>query len=190
MRITHCGMLTLGRRSRVFLDGMSRFFESVPGARGNVKVTFIGARESVNEEFGGTGLEGAVTFEDNMPHAACVERERKSHVLLLIKHDDKKYNGLVPGKLYEYIGARRPSLLSRHRERPPMSVTSLQRGETVRPDDAKGVAAALERMYSAYSSGKLDEAYDLSPRPEFSRRAAAESLSRELGLLAGGKEEV
>ena len=32
MRITHCGMLTLGRRSRVFLEGLSRFLESTPRA--------------------------------------------------------------------------------------------------------------------------------------------------------------
>jgi glycosyltransferase involved in cell wall biosynthesis len=184
LRITHCGMLTLGRRSRVFLDGMSRFLESAPMARGNVKVTFIGARESVNEELAGTGLEGDVLFEDNMPHAGCVERERSSHLLLLIKHDDMKYNGLVPGKLYEYIGARRPILALAPPGEAADIVKSLRRGETARPGDPGEVAAAIERIYSAYSSGRLDEAYDLSPRPEYSRRAAAESLSRELELIA------
>jgi len=188
LRITHCGMLTLGRKSRVFLDGMSRFFDSVPGARRNVRIAFIGARESANEELD-TGLAGAVTFEDNMPHAGCVDRERSSHLLLLIKHDDVQYNGLVPGKLYEYIGARRPILALAPPGEAADLVSGLRRGEIAGPGDAGEVAAALERIYSAYSGGTLDEAYDLSPRPEFSRRTAAESLSRELELIADRKGE-
>ena len=185
LQITHCGMLTLGRKSRVFLDGMSKFFKSVPGARGDVRVTFIGARESENEHLEGLDLEGTVTFEDNMPHAGCVERERKSHVLLLIKHDDERYNGLVPGKLYEYIGARRPILALAPAGEAADIITGLRRGEVVGPGDAGDVAAALERIYSAHIGGTLDTAYDLSPRPDLSRRAAAESLSRELELIAG-----
>ena len=188
LQITHCGMLTIGRRSHTFLEGLSRFLASVPGARGNVRVTFIGARESANEEWDGIdGLEGTVTFEDNMPHAECVARERKSHVLLLIKHDDERYNGLVPGKLYEYIGARRPILALASPGEAADIITGLRRGEVAGPGDAGEVAAALERIYSAYTGGTLDFAYDLSPRPGFSRRAAAESLDRELELIAAGR---
>ncbi len=188
LRITHCGMLTLGRRSRVFLEGMSRFLASVPGARGNIKVVFTGARESANEDLKGLdGIEDAVTFEDNIPHSECVERERRSHVLLLIKHDDERYNGLVPGKLYEYIGARRPILALTPPGEAADIVTGLRRGEVAGPGDPGDVAAALERIYSRYTGGTLDGAYDLSPRPEFSRRVAAESLCRELDRMAGKK---
>jgi len=35
---------------------------------------------------------------------------RTSEVYGLIKHADSRYDGLVPGKLYEYIGLRRPVL--------------------------------------------------------------------------------
>jgi glycosyltransferase involved in cell wall biosynthesis len=188
LRITHCGMLTLGRRSRVFLEGMSRFLGSVPEAKNDVRVTFIGARESVNEDLAGLGgLGDVVSFEDNMPHADCVERERSSHVLLLIKHDDGRYNGLVPGKLYEYIGARRPILALAPPGEAADTVTGLRRGEVAGPGDPGEIAAALERIYFAHRGGSLESAYDLVSRPEFSRRAAAESLSRELDLITGGK---
>jgi len=188
LQITHCGMLTLGRRSHTFLDGLSRFLESVPGAREKIRVTFIGARESVNEEWDDIeGLGGTVTFEDTIPHAECVLRERKSHVLLLIKHDDERYNGLVPGKLYEYIGARRPVLALAPPGEAADIITGLRRGEVAGPGDAGEVAAALERIYSVYLDGKLDTVYDLSPQPGFSRRSAAESLDRELGLIAANK---
>jgi hypothetical protein len=186
MLITHCGMLTLGRRSRTFLEGLSRFFEDVPEARGDVEVEFIGARESENERLDGLGpLEGSVRFTDNMPHAECVDREMRSHVLLLVKHDDARYNGLIPGKLFEYIGARRPVLALAPPGEAADIVSGLGRGEVAGPGDAEGVAAALARLYRAHRAGELETAYDLSPRPEFSRRAAAGMMDRELRALAG-----
>jgi glycosyltransferase involved in cell wall biosynthesis len=186
MLITHCGMLTLGRRSRTFLEGLSRFFEEVPEARGDVEVEFIGARESENERLDGLGsLEGSVRFTDNMPHAECVEREMRSHVLLLVKHDDDRYNGLIPGKLFEYIGARRPVLALAPPGEAADIVGGLRRGEVAGPGDAEGVASALARLYRAHRAGELETVYDLSPRPEFSRRAAAGMMERELRALAG-----
>jgi glycosyltransferase involved in cell wall biosynthesis len=188
--ITHCGMLTLGRRSRVFLEGFSRFLTAVPEANGRIRVEFIGARESANEDLEGfDGIGKCVVFEDNMPHTECIERERRSHVLLLIKHDDPRYNGLVPGKLYEYIGARRPVLALAPPGEAADLVRNLRRGEVAGPGDAGEVATALRRIYSAYRDGTLESAYDLSPRPEFSRRAAAESLARELELIAGRRRD-
>ena len=188
LQIAHCGMLTLGRRSRVFLEGVSRFMESVPEAADRIRVTFIGARESVNEDLEGIrGIGKIVRFEDNIPHAECVARERRSHVLLLIKHDDRQYNGLVPGKLYEYIGAQRPILALAPPGEAADIITGLRRGEIARPGDPGEVAAALERIYSAYAAGDLDGSYDLSPKPEFSRRSAAEALSRELELIVESK---
>jgi glycosyltransferase involved in cell wall biosynthesis len=183
MRMTHCGMLTLGRRSNVFLDGLARFIDRVPGARDELRVTFIGARESGNEP-AGEKLSGVVEFEDNMPHAACVDLERKSHVLLLIKHDDERYNGLVPGKLFEYIGACRPVLALAPPGEAAEIVRGLNRGEVAPPGDAEEIAAALQRIYSLWKKGSLDASYDLSPRPEFSRRAAAGEMDRQLALLA------
>jgi glycosyltransferase involved in cell wall biosynthesis len=185
MQLTHCGMLTLGRRSHTFLEGLSNFLSIVPEAKGKVKVSFIGARESANEDRTiMSGLEGIVTFEDNLPHAECIERERSSHVLLLIKHDDARYEGLVPGKLYEYIGARRPILALAPDGEAADIVSGLSRGEVARIGDAEGVATALGKLFSAYSEGKLDSSYDLSPMPELSRRAAAENLSRQLQIIS------
>ena len=47
--ILHCGMLTLGRTSKPFLEGFARFISNNPDAAEKIRVTFIGARESRNE---------------------------------------------------------------------------------------------------------------------------------------------
>lgn len=181
MRILHCGMLTLGRRSDPFIEGLSLLIRKDRAIEEDISVEFIGARESANEEYvRRTGLEKVVRFRDNIPHSECVKLERESHVLLLIKHDDERYRGLVPGKLFEYIGARRPMLAVAPEGEAASIVRDNRRGEVVSPRDPEAIARAIDKMYRAHLSGSLDGLYDLRRLPELTRRAGAEMLA---GLL-------
>jgi len=175
--ILHGGMLTLGRSIGPFLDGLSLFCGERPGSRDNLRVVFLGSRESRNEELvARAGLQDVVSFEDNVGHAECVKRERSSHVLLLLKHDDDRYRGLVPGKLYEYIGARRPVLAVVPEGEAADTVRENGRGEVAPIDDPRGIAKAISRMYDLHMEGSLDSAYSLGELPRYTRRNAAVRL--------------
>ena len=182
--ILHSGMLTLGRSIGPFLEGLSLFLEERPATRKGIRVIFLGSRESINEDLvAAAGLGDVVSFEDNIPHAECVERERSSHVLLLLKHDDERYRGLVPGKLYEYLGARRPILAVVPEGEAADIVRDNRRGEVVPIDDARAVADGISRMYDQFERGSLEGAYSLVELPQFTRRRAAgrlEEIMREV----------
>lgn len=182
----HCGMLTLGRSTRPFLDGVSRLIRRSPDVAGSVRIVFIGARESANEAWVRRfGLDGIVSFEDNLPHAECIRREISSHVLLLLKHGDERYRGLVPGKLYEYIGARRPILAVAPDGEAARLVTGLKRGETADIDDPAMIAEKVWKMLTLHREGKLEDAYNLARLAEFSRRAETERLHEVLEEMVG-----
>lgn len=191
-RIVHCGMLTLGRTSGPFLDGLARFLCSRPESRGRVKVVFAGARESDNEELVHRyGLSDTVEFMDNLPHSQCVNLERDSHVLLMIKHDDEKYRGLIPGKLFEYIGARRPILAIAPEGEAASIIARENRGEVVSHGSPEKVADTLSRLYDLFLAGTLEESYSLDELPSYSRRIAADTLDeimREMIGDAAGKQ--
>ncbi len=179
--ITHCGMLTLGRSSAPILKGLSLLAERHPGLIDRIRVRFIGPRESGNEQWvEHFGLERMVEFVDNLPHSKCVEMEAESHVLLLIKHDDPRYRGLVPGKLFEYIGAGRPILAVVPEGEAGNIVERLNRGEVAGISDPEDIAAKIFKMYSLFSEGELDSRYSLEQVPSFTRRAGAEKLQRVL----------
>jgi glycosyltransferase involved in cell wall biosynthesis len=184
--ITHCGMLTLGRSTKPFLEGLAAFARRAPEAAREVRVVFVGPRESANEEWARHfGLGDSVRFEDNVPHRESIAREVRSHVLLLIKHDDERYRGLVPGKLYEYIGAKRPILAVGPDGEAARIVRDLRRGETPRIDRPDEIAGAMETMYRRYREGTLESAYSVEAVPRYSRRAEAERLSELLESLRG-----
>jgi len=176
--ILHSGMLTLGRRSENFLKGLSMFMRRTGTSAGSIHVIFAGAWESGNREWVTEfGLEDVVDFVGHLPHRECIRLERKSHVLLLIKHDDIRYRGLIPGKLYEYIGARRPVLAVVPDGEAGDIVRSLNRGETAGVAEPGEIAETIEKLYNLYRREELDDRYSLEELPRFSRKSEAEQLN-------------
>lgn len=169
-RITHAGMLTQERTAVRFLRALKIFLERVPEARMLCRVLFIGARESKNDaEVTRLGLTDVVEFRDTVSHAETLVIERASHVLLLIKHLNPAYNATVPGKLYEYIGIRRPILALGSEGEAEGLVRELRRGEVVRHSEVESIANTIQDMFQKFREGTLEASYDLSPTPEFQR---------------------
>ena len=95
---------------------------------------------------------------------------------------------MIPGKLFEYIGARRPVIAVVPDGEAAGIIRRERRGEVVSHGDMEGIASAIERMYDLHSEGRLSEAYSLGELPAYSRREAAASLDRLLRGMAGPKE--
>lgn len=189
LQILHAGMLTQKRSAVAFLQGLKRFLDAAPTARRHVRVIFAGARESRNDEAArALGLFDVVEFLDTVTHSESLRLERTSHILLLIKHLDRAYDGIVPGKLYEYIGARRPILALVPDGEVKDMVRKLRRGEVVSQDDPEDVARALRTLYEKYAAGALEREYDLSERPEYTRKRLAGALAEYLESCARGNE--
>jgi hypothetical protein len=160
---------------------------SEPALRSELRVEFIGPREDGNEQSARRlNLGEVVSFRDPLPHAEALERARAAHILLLVKHDDARYDGLVPGKLYEYIGLRRPILALAPSGEARDVVASLRRGETASPSRPDEIERALRAMIAHYRAGRLEGAYDLSPHPEFDRARIAGDLGALLDRMTGG----
>jgi len=188
MRIVHAGMLTQKRSATAFLEALAKFFERRPEARSDLEVRFVGAREDESERAAARlGLGDRVYFESSLPHDEVLRLERQAHVLLLIKHADSRYDGLVPGKLYEYIGVARPVLALAPQGEARGLVESLRRGETAGPADVDDIARQLDVLYGRYRDGSLERAYDLSPAPDFERSRQAGELARILDACVAGR---
>jgi glycosyl transferase family 1/glycosyl transferase family 4 len=186
MRFLHAGMLTQKRSATAFLEALARFFQRHPQARAEVRVDFVGAREDENERaVARLGLADVVELRGTVAHSDALRMERQAHVLLLIKHADSRYDGLVPGKLYEYVGLGRPILALAPPGEARALVESLRRGETAAPDDVGTIATKIEVLYRHFRAGTLDSAYDLSPVPALERERQAGELARVLDAIAG-----
>jgi glycosyltransferase involved in cell wall biosynthesis len=185
LRIVHAGMLTQRRTAMPFLEAVARMLAAEPGLRGELEVEFVGPREDENEQSARRlNLGDVVKFRDPLPHADTLRTERTAHILLLVKHDDPRYDGLVPGKLYEYIGLCRPVLALAPPGEARDLVATLRRGEIASPSSPDSIEQALRTMIAHHRAGRLESAYDLSPRPEFDRARLAGDLATVLNHAA------
>lgn len=189
MRFVHAGMLTQKRSAVPFLEALAAFFARRPQARGDVEVDFVGAREDENERaVERLGLVDRVRFQTSVAHDDVLRLERRAHVLLLIKHMDSRYDGLVPGKLYEYVGLARPVLALAPAGEARSLVETLRRGESVDPRDVEGIARKIELLYGRFRDGTLDAWYDLGAVPHLERSRQAGELARICDACVAGRE--
>lgn len=182
--MTHTGMLTQKRSAVPLLDGLQLFLREKPDAR--IRVQFVGPRESANDAaVTERGLDSVVEFRDTVSHSESLRIEKTSHILLLIKHADPVYRRIVPGKLFEYVGACRPVLALVPEGAAADIVRRLRRGEVVPLDDPAQVARVIGALYDRYDTGTLDQEYDLSVVEEFQRKGRTRSLAQLLDSLKG-----
>jgi glycosyltransferase involved in cell wall biosynthesis len=125
-----------------------------------------------------------VRLRGYMPHQEAIAAMRRADVLVLIKHVEPRYRGLIPGKLYEYMGAGRPILALVPECEAADLVRAGKWGEVAPPDDPDAIAAALLRLLSHQRAGTLAQAYPGGARAAFERPAQAGELAHLLDALA------
>jgi glycosyltransferase involved in cell wall biosynthesis len=183
-RILHAGMLTQKRSAEPFLRALRRFIDQNPGSSSRMEAVFLGPREDRNELMvKKLGLEHVVVFKNTVTHGEAVQLERASHVLLLIKHLDPLYHGIIPGKVYEYIGVSRPILALVPEGEAKELILGLNRGEVVSQDDEERIAEKIGLLFEKALSGNLDSGYDLSFLPQYERKTLTGELADYLDLL-------
>lgn len=185
LRLVHTGMLTLTRSAAGLLQGIQRLQRDDPQLRGQFMVEMVGARESHNDALAAElGLADCVHWRDYVPHHAAIAAMLSADVLVLIKHVEARFRGLIPGKLYEYMGAGRPILALVPDSEAADLVRELGWGEVAPPDDPAAIAAALARLHAHKRAGTLLTGYPRRGRERFERRSQAAQLAALLEQIA------
>lgn len=169
----------------VFFEALCRVIASGRVAKTDVQLKIVGepdayAQEAVNR----LGLASVTHFTGFVSHSEALAEQVDSSLLLLILHGDRSNAGHVPGKLYEYLGARRPVLALVPADfEVARIIGETGAGVTVEATDAAGIERCLLDSYAAYQSDADGEACrgDLSA---YERRHGAEQLADILSALA------
>lgn len=112
--LTYAGGLTLGKHDVfTFLDGARRFLDdcAAAGVDPGLRIRFVGAASpELRGHIARAGLEKVTTCSTRVPHADAVAAMRTSPVNVFFPWQDPERPGVYSGKLFEYLGARRPIL--------------------------------------------------------------------------------
>jgi glycosyltransferase involved in cell wall biosynthesis len=109
--ISHVGSLLTGRNPKNLWKVLSELISENLDFKNALQLQFAGVVSSdVLETLKGFGLEPYIKLEGYLSHKDAIKFQQKSQILLLAEIDSKETKGIIPGKLFEYMAARRPIL--------------------------------------------------------------------------------
>jgi glycosyltransferase involved in cell wall biosynthesis len=175
-RISNVGTMYSGRDGRPILDSLARLAE-----RGEIDPARVEFRIVGNVWLAEQPSAGAVPVvkAGYVDHAAAVREMGEADVL--VAHLPSESHA-IPGKLFEYLAARRPILAVMNPETPGFRIVAeLDAGEALAPDDAAGIDAAIKARYDAWDAG--EQGVPAASWDEVLRRFGREKLAGDLAAL-------
>jgi glycosyltransferase involved in cell wall biosynthesis len=183
MRLTYSGTFIDKRTPKYFLEALARIFNEQPGLRNKIEACFVGHfREENLKLVRRLGLQDAVRLTGYVDHNECVRYLLASDVLWLIIGKGTGEDMMSTGKLFEYLGARKPILGCVPDGIARTTIEDSGAGMVVEPDDVDGIAAAIKTLYRKYEAGTLvGPAADYVEK--FNRKRLTADLARTFELL-------
>ena len=109
--ISHIGSLLSGRNPKNLWKVLADLARENAVFRSDLQLEFIGVvGQDVLDTLYRFELGPYIKIKGYVSHAEALRRQQRSQLLLLIEIDSEETQGIVPGKLFEYMAAQRPIL--------------------------------------------------------------------------------
>jgi len=181
--LLYTGVFYDAQRPDTFLRGLALFLSRRPDAKTYVRARFVGLFRdegvSLVEEL---GLAENVELSGYLAHDETVTELLKSDVAWLTIGRRPGAEGISTGKMYEYMGSRKPILALVPPGEAERSLEGYGAARVCDPDDVSGIAAAVEAFYDKWKGGALPSG-DEKHIESFDRRRQGRTLSELLKSL-------
>lgn len=109
--LSHIGSLLSGRNPENLWKALAELITENSDFKAAFRLQLIGkVSPSVLDSIADAGLENHLDLIGYVPHEEAINYQHQSRILLLIEIDDPKTKGIIPGKLFEYLQAKKPIL--------------------------------------------------------------------------------
>lgn len=182
--ITHTGLFAADGNPLVLWNVLGRMAADDPAFREALRLRLVGRVDrEILEALAAEGLQDNVVDLGPCNHAEAVREQRAAAVLLLPLRNDPQYRPILPGKLFEYLAARRPVLgIGQTDGAMARVLADTKAGITAGWEDAAAMRSFLEQAWQQHLGGKIPatkgniEAY--------TRRATTHSLAQLLDKVS------
>jgi hypothetical protein len=180
--ISHIGTLNAARNPRIVWKVLSEICAENVDFKKDLQIQLVGKVDfSVLEDIQSYGLQEQLLKIDYLSHSEAIAKQNSSQVLMLLINQSGNAKGILTGKFFEYLAAKRPILAVGPTDGDAAVVLN-ETGAGVIVDfaDEQAAKTAIQNYYNQYKKGTLSVQSESVER--FSRR----SLTGELaGLLDG-----
>lgn len=180
--ISHIGTLNAARNPRIVWKVLSEICAENIDFKKDLQIQLVGKVDfSVLEDIQSYGLQEQLLKIDYLSHSEAIAKQNTSQVLMLLINQSGNAKGILTGKFFEYLAAKRPILAVGPTDGDAAVVLNeTSAGIMVDFADEQETKKAIQNYYNRYKNGTLSVQSESVER--FSRR----SLTGELaGLLDG-----
>lgn len=182
--ITHIGSLNDDRNPHSLWTALKELGAEITSFLNDLEIQFVGQVDtSAFESIRNNGLNNNVKELGSMDHKSAIKKMISSQLLLLPLNNTPNIDGVVPGKLYEYIGAKRPILcIGKTTGDSGKIITETNAGHISEFKDVKSLKENIKNYYQLYKENKLtvpSKGYE-----KYSRKLLAGQIAEELNKIS------
>ena len=178
--IAHIGLLPKQSNPLVLWQVLAALCKESPEFSKDLKICLTGTvHEDAIASIRAAGLEKYLKHQTYVPHAAAIVLQQQAQVLLLVLPNTTNIAGVVTGKIFEYITAKRPILAIGPKEGDlDLLLQETATGTLVGFEDAVGLRAEILQLYAKFKEGNTG----VTPRniAQYHRRKLTEKLAEHL----------
>jgi len=155
----------------------------------SIEIRFYGtSADWLEREIEQYELSSVASQYGQVPRDVALQKQRESQLLLLLNWDDPKEKGNYPGKVFEYLAARRPILATGGSEGDVVDELLKETQSGIHATMVENIRDALEMMYREFKSqGKVSCYGDESKINKYNHRGMARKFSEILDSLVLSK---
>ncbi|WP_042707787.1 glycosyltransferase [Methanobrevibacter wolinii] len=117
LKITYAGRLYFGKRDpSILFKAISDLSNENKIDKNLLEINFYGDKTNICEFSKKYNLENIVKIHGFIPHDKVLLKEKESDILLLLSWNNPKESIFIPGKIFEYIGLKKPVLSIGYKE--------------------------------------------------------------------------
>jgi len=149
-----------------------------------MEVRFYGTKtEWLDKKIEQYGLSSTVKQHGLVSQKAAFDKQRESQLLLILKWEDTQERGSYSGKIFQYLGAKRP-ILATGGSNDVVSELLEETGAGVSAPTVEGVKSTLKELYREYKlQGRVCSKGDDIKVNKYSNRETAKKLSEILSSI-------
>ena len=178
--ITHTGLFAADGNPLALWKELGKLAKTTPGFQVELRIRLVGKVDrEVLDAIAAAGLSENVVLLGPLNHADAVREQRSATILLLPLRNDAQYAPILPGKLFEYLAARRPILGIGQEEGAMANVLfSARAGITADWDNPAPMRAFLANAWRQHCEGGVPATTgDITP---YARHATTHALAQLL----------
>jgi glycosyltransferase involved in cell wall biosynthesis len=182
--ISHIGSMNRDRNHPLFWKAIKELIDRDSLFESKIRIQLIGKNDaSVEEQIEINQLEKYIKRIEYLPHNEINRYQLDSSILYLPLNNTPNVEGIIPGKLFEYLASRKPILLiGSITGDSSRIIKEANAGYTIDFNDFEGIKKSIKKVYdewnneSNYSTNNIDI-------QKFSRREIAKKFASVLDSL-------